>query len=120
MKGPDLKAFTAGFDEERDPSGEPRHGYAAGLRALEQIDLGELCRGVRRRLERIGVSFGADPFVVDPVPRLVTSEEWDPLAAGLAQRARALNSFLLDAYGDAADRARGRHLGRDDRARRGL
>jgi len=100
VKGPDLKAFTAGFDEDRDPSGDPRHGYAAGLRALEEVDLGGLCRGVRERLERIGVSFGADPFVVDPVPRLITSEEWDPLAAGLAQRARALNSFLLDAYGE--------------------
>ena len=100
MQGPDRTAFTAGYDEDRDASGAPRPGYAEGLRALGETDLSELCDGVRRRLERIGVSFGDDPFVVDPVPRLICAADWDPLAAGLEQRARALNSFLLDAYGE--------------------
>jgi uncharacterized circularly permuted ATP-grasp superfamily protein len=46
------------------------------------------------------VSFGAHPFVVDPVPRLISVAEWDALSEGLAQRTRALNRFLLDAYAE--------------------
>ena len=42
---------------------------------------------------------GDSRFRMDPVPRLFTADEWDGLAAGLAQRVRALNAFLADAYG---------------------
>jgi uncharacterized circularly permuted ATP-grasp superfamily protein len=38
-------------------------------------------------------------FRVDPVPRLISAAEWAPLAAGLAQRVRALERFVADAYG---------------------
>ena len=88
------------YDEDRDHDGSPRAGYAETSAALERSDLEALRRGVARRLEHEGVSFGDDPFVVDPVPRLIASSEWDPLAAGLAQRARALNALLRDAYGE--------------------
>jgi uncharacterized circularly permuted ATP-grasp superfamily protein len=100
MKGPDRLAFTAGFDEGRDSAGSPRPGYPAAFRALAGADLEDLTRAVAHELERRGVSFGAQPFVIDPVPRLIRAAEWDALAAGLAQRARALNRFLLDAYGE--------------------
>ena len=97
---PDRESFTSGFEEERDASGALRPGYAATLRALAGADLGALCRALAERFEQRGVSFGADPFVVDPVPRLIAGAEWDALADGLAQRARALNCFLRDAYGE--------------------
>ena len=97
---PDRAALTRGFDEEREPSGEPRPGYAAALRALAATDLDALSRTVALRLQQRGVSFGEEPFVVDPVPRLIEGTEWDALTAGLAQRARALNCFLRDAYGE--------------------
>jgi uncharacterized circularly permuted ATP-grasp superfamily protein len=100
MSAPDRQAFTAGYDEGRDTTGSPRPGYAEAFQALAGSDLDGLCRCVARGLERRGVSFGAQPFVVDPVPRLIRAAEWDALAAGLAQRARALNRFLLDAYGE--------------------
>ena len=100
MKGPDREAFTTGYDEDRDPRGGVRPGYVDALEALECADLDALRRDVARRLQRRGVSFGDEPFVVDPVPRLIPAAEWDPLAAGLAQRARALNCFLRDAYGE--------------------
>src|SRR3954466_10634788 len=87
----------AAYDEDRDRDGSPRPGYAELLAALQGVDLDALRRAVARRLERRGVPFGADPFVVDPVPRLIPAAEWDPLAAGLAQRARALNALLRDA-----------------------
>jgi len=100
MKGPDRKAFTAGYDEDRDTDGGVRPGYVEAIEALESADLDALRRDVGRRLERRGVSFGDNAFVVDPVPRMIPAAEWDPLAAGLAQRARALNCFLRDAYGE--------------------
>jgi uncharacterized circularly permuted ATP-grasp superfamily protein len=43
---------------------------------------------------------GPDAFVVDAVPRLFTPGEWETLDRGLAQRVRALDAFLRDAYGE--------------------
>lgn len=85
-----------GFDEV---AAHPA-GYEALLTALDGSDLAAVSRAVARRLAEAGVDFGDHAFVVDPVPRLVAGAEWDRLAAGLAQRTRALNRFLHDAYGD--------------------
>src|SRR5664280_1998997 len=90
---------SASYAEDRDATGEPRAAYAAALGVLETSDLAQLAQAIVARLADRGVSFGTEPFVVDPVPRLLAGAEWDRLAAGLAQRARALNRFLLDAYG---------------------
>ena len=90
---------SASYAEDRDATGEPRAAYAAVLGVLETSDLAQLAQAIVARLADRGVSFGTEPFVVDPVPRLLAGAEWDRLAAGLAQRARALNRFLLDAYG---------------------
>jgi uncharacterized circularly permuted ATP-grasp superfamily protein len=49
-----------------------------------------------------GVTFGDEPFHFDPVPRVIPAAEWGPLAAGLAQRVRALDRWCADAYGDRA------------------
>jgi uncharacterized circularly permuted ATP-grasp superfamily protein len=37
---------------------------------------------------------------LDLLPRIIPAAEWAPLEAGLKQRVRALNAFLLDLYGD--------------------
>jgi uncharacterized circularly permuted ATP-grasp superfamily protein len=87
-------------DEDRDPAGNLRPGYAEAFAALDGTDLEALCRAVAEHLRRAGVSFGGESFVVDPIPRLIPGDEWDPLAAGLAQRGRALNHFLRDAYSE--------------------
>jgi uncharacterized circularly permuted ATP-grasp superfamily protein len=61
----------------------------------------ELRERVRSNVERIGLSFGpGQPMTVDPVPRVIDAAEWEALEAGLLQRARALNAFVLDAYSD--------------------
>jgi uncharacterized circularly permuted ATP-grasp superfamily protein len=87
-------------DEERGPDGTLRPGYAQAFAALDGTDLHELRRAVAEHLRRAEVSFGGESFVVDPIPRLIPAAEWEPLAAGLAQRSRALNHFLRDAYGE--------------------
>ena len=43
---------------------------------------------------------GDHQFYVDPVPRVITAADWEPVKRGLAQRVRALNAFVADAYGE--------------------
>ncbi len=55
-------------------------------------------------IDRAGMTFGVDAehrrFYVDLMPRVVSEHEWTALAAGLQQRARALEYFLADVYGE--------------------
>ena len=88
------------FDEDRDAAGKPRPDYEHTLGALAAADLEELRAAVERKLEDDGVTFGSQPFVVDPVPRLILAEEWAGLEHGLTQRTLALNHFLTDVYGE--------------------
>jgi uncharacterized circularly permuted ATP-grasp superfamily protein len=88
------------WDEDRLPDGSIRPGYEATLAALQATDLPGLVARVADVLAEAGVTFGTEPFVVDPVPRLIEAAEWEPLERGLAQRTRALNAFLHDAYGE--------------------
>jgi uncharacterized circularly permuted ATP-grasp superfamily protein len=86
------------FDEERDAEGQLRPAYDRVLQALAATDLEELRAAVERQLAVNGVSFGNEPFVVDPVPRLIAAGEWAAVERGLIQRTRALNHFLTDVY----------------------
>ena len=51
-----------------------------------------------------GMTFGVEseqrPFSVDLMPRMVNEHEWKNLSDGLLQRARAVEFFLQDVYGD--------------------
>jgi uncharacterized circularly permuted ATP-grasp superfamily protein len=91
------------YDEAYADSGEPRPHYRAALEALKERDLAELGRSLRERVRDCEVRYGAtgpDAFVIDAVPRLFTPDEWETLDRGLAQRVRALDAFLADAYGE--------------------
>ncbi len=89
------------FDEAFVQTGTSRPPYATVMDALARQSLVELRERVRSNVERIGLSFGpGKPMTVDPVPRVIDAVEWEALEAGLLQRARALNAFILDAYGD--------------------
>jgi uncharacterized circularly permuted ATP-grasp superfamily protein len=88
------------FDEAFDSDGTPRPHYAPLLETLAEGDLKELRERVEGGVTAHELTFGeGEPIAVDPVPRLLTAGEWKRLEAGLLQRARALNAFLLDAYG---------------------
>jgi uncharacterized circularly permuted ATP-grasp superfamily protein len=75
------------------------------LATLDDVDLRALSRSVSEHLQEENVTFGAadggrgEAFVVDPVPRVIERDAWDALAAGLAQRAEALERFVADVYG---------------------
>ena len=95
-------------DEAFTPSRMPRPAYRELFAVLDEVGLDEVGR---REVQRddwamaAGMTFGVQgehrPFRVDLVPRAIPAHEWALLAAGVAQRARALEMFLQDVYGDA-------------------
>ena len=62
---------------------------------------------VRRRILENGVTYnvyadpkGADrPWELDPLPLILSQEEWSGISAAVTQRARLLNALLADLYG---------------------
>ena len=63
---------------------------------------------INKMLARYGVKFGIyknnifkeQLFPFDPLPRIISHEEYIPLEKGLIQRVDALNLFLKDVYTD--------------------
>lgn len=63
---------------------------------------------INEQLQRYGVKFGIYKngtfqerlFPFDPIPRVITAQEFDELNRGLIQRVNALNLFLKDVYGE--------------------
>lgn len=99
-------ATTEPYDEAFTQDGEARPHYAALLDALADHDLeamrGRIDAGLAGREITFGTGADADPFTLDPVPRLITGEEWDGIERGLVQRVRAINAFVTDVYGAQA------------------
>ena len=85
---------------------ESQQAFGRLLAALDDMDLRALSCSRAEHLREREVTFGAadaegtGAFVVDPVPRLIEREDWELLAAGLAQRAMALERFVADVYGE--------------------
>jgi len=92
------------FDEAVAPDGVPRGASRSSLDALAGQDLEAISARLAGDVETRGVCFnsvdGTKGFVLDPVPRVVGAEEWATLEDGLAQRVRALDAFVSDAYND--------------------
>ena len=87
------------YDEAYDERGEPRPHYAELLAALG--DPRELREEAQRRLGARGVTFGdGETARFDPVPRILTGQEWADLEIGIGQRVRALDEFARDVYGE--------------------
>ena len=90
-------------DEAFDADGAVRPAYAAALAALEAAQPAALAEAIEAGVKRDGVVHGAGdeahPLAVDAVPRVFAAGEWARLADGLAQRVRALEAFVADAFG---------------------
>jgi len=98
------------YDELRDDTGAIRaqwrplieHVAAGGARAAEHgVTL------ARNLIAENGVTYnvyadpkGADrPWLLDPLPLLITADEWQGIERGVAQRAQLLDALLADLYG---------------------
>jgi len=94
-------------DEAVGARSVPRPAYRGVLDVVSALPPDELARRTAARdtwLAGQGLTYRVDgeerPFAVDLVPRIVTAREWAELRAGLVQRARALELFLRDVYGE--------------------
>jgi uncharacterized circularly permuted ATP-grasp superfamily protein/uncharacterized alpha-E superfamily protein len=99
------------YDELLDTSGELRAHWRTLVDRLTGVDARASSRRAldltRRLIVENGVTYnvyadpqGADrPWVLDPIPLVLTSGEWRAIESGLAQRARLLNALLGDLYG---------------------
>ena len=97
--------YRAG-DEAVGPTNRPRPVYGdlvSFFRGLTPDDLEDRLRARDAWVEAAGLNFGVDGqvrrFSVDLMPRVISPHEWQGLAAGLIQRARAIETFLQDVYG---------------------
>ncbi len=93
------------YDEYFEAAGKLRPELAPILQwfqALPSQDMPQIKAKLEAVLEELGATFsfeGEDrvlPF--DPVPRVISAEEWKTLTAGLTQRVTALNMFCADVY----------------------
>jgi uncharacterized circularly permuted ATP-grasp superfamily protein len=110
---PDWLAYRAPdgcHDGCLDARGPTRELYRRVLGHLERLGpegVAQLQKDAELSLLNQGITFtvysdsaGSERiFPFDLVPRLVSTQEWAPIEAGIAQRLRAVNLFLDDLYG---------------------
>src|SRR5271169_3389240 len=98
------------YDELLDKSGSVRPHWRPLIDAIAGDGAEAVRRGVdlaRRLIVENGVTYnvyadpqGRDrPWVLDPLPILITAAEWREIEAGVAQRARLFDALLGDIYG---------------------
>jgi uncharacterized circularly permuted ATP-grasp superfamily protein len=92
------------YDDAVAADGSIRPAARAVMDAVLSHDLAALAGSVREEIDALGIRFesvdGDDHWHVDPVPRVIDGAEWERIAAGLAQRVRALDRFVADVYGE--------------------
>lgn len=96
--------------DEMVHEGRPREGCAGVLERLTALgrELVERQRAADAALRAMGVTFTIyseagnidRPWPFDVIPRVITTQEWQSISAGLIQRLTAINLFLEDVYGD--------------------
>lgn len=100
-----------GYDEALLPDGRVRPEHAQPLEFLSALSPTAL-RDCREALDTESAAAGVvfrvanrpqpSKFPMDLLPRVLHGSEWSRLQGGSAQRARALDAFLRDIYGEAA------------------
>ncbi len=104
---------SGGYDEFVDDTGNVRPGWSELADVIGQRGsdgLARLRETVTALVDHDGISYnaiGADgagspvprPWHLDPLPLLVTPNDWATLEAGVTQRSRLLDAVLADLYG---------------------
>ncbi|MGE5470764.1 MAG: circularly permuted type 2 ATP-grasp protein [Bacteroidota bacterium] len=99
------------YDEMLDAEGNVRPHWRQFFIHLDAVAPDEMHRRldfVDRRIQENGVTYnvyadpnGADrPWALDPLPLIISPEEWAEVSAAVAQRAAVLNAMLADLYGE--------------------
>ncbi len=98
------------YDELLDATGNVRPAWNRFYSLVGQLRRDEFARRwdqSQSLLHENGIAFGAfgdpdsppRPWALDPLPLLIAANQWQQVAAGLAQRARLLDRVLADLYG---------------------
>ncbi len=94
------------FDELLGDGQTPNRDWELVKSAIESMGVDELKRRTLECEESFkarGITFSLGgqerTFPLDPVPRIVSADEWSHVEAGLVQRMRAIEAFLDDIYG---------------------
>ncbi len=104
---PTLGQTGAPYDEVASPDGTLRAAWKRLAAEAVDLTLPQLARvgdEITRLLSDEGVTYtppGSEQqeWRLDPVPLVLSAEEWSGLEKGLAQRAELLNAILVDLYG---------------------
>ncbi|MGE0384314.1 MAG: circularly permuted type 2 ATP-grasp protein [Gammaproteobacteria bacterium] len=99
------------YDELMRAPGQPRPAALALVRHLESLSQRELIErqaAASLLIKSMGITFTVyseagnidREWPCDIIPRIIDAREWDPIAAGLKQRLRALNCFIDDVYNE--------------------
>ncbi len=113
MSDPRLQSYRSDprrYDELLDGEGRVRNHWRTLIDGVFEDDARAARRATeftRRMIVENGITYnvyadaqGRDrPWILDPLPYLMTAEEWQHIEAGVAQRAAVLNSVLADLYG---------------------
>ncbi|MBI3783484.1 MAG: circularly permuted type 2 ATP-grasp protein [Deltaproteobacteria bacterium] len=106
----EYRLATDRFDEMCASNGELRSHWTylvRGLEALGPVDFDIRCEEARRLLNESGVTYNVYSeqattdrlWPLDPLPLLLTSNEWSHIEQAMAQRAELLDLILNDLYG---------------------
>jgi len=99
------------YDEMWSSDQQPHPHWQYFIESLQTLGLGEMERRRReaqRLLRENGVTYNVygdptglnRPWELDPIPFLISSEEWAGIEQGLIQRADLMNYLLTDIYGE--------------------
>ena len=99
------------YSEWQDADGRIRHHYTRLAETAASLGSGSLAQrwnSARRQAELDAVTFYLDPgsyraMPTDFLPRVIPLEHWESISAGVSQRLRAINRFLVDLYNDGQD-----------------
>ena len=98
------------YDEMMDESGAIRphwQSFLGGLGAMSPLEIENGWDNAERIIQENGTTYnvyqdagdGAHPWRMDPIPALISANEWRHIEAGLIQRAKLLNAVVADLYG---------------------
>jgi uncharacterized circularly permuted ATP-grasp superfamily protein/uncharacterized alpha-E superfamily protein len=107
---PPYRPLPGCYDEMVDATGAPRGHWAHLSGAFAELGVEELLRRrdeAARLIDQDGVVYNAygdserpgQSWLLDPVPTVLSSREWESIETGVIERAELLNLLLEDIYG---------------------